>query len=106
MTNSFLASVRIAVRDLSRARTRHELWRMRADVKLAAAKDAHAQGAAKAHEIEAGAWRHLLNIPGMANSTAAKLLDIDESEVARWARVLKSSSVTVVMRDDRTEVQV
>ena len=105
MTNSFLASVRIAVCDVRKARARHELWRRRADVKLAAAKDAHAQGAAKAHEIEAGAGRHLLNIPGMANSSAAKLLDIDEAEVVRWARALKNPSVTVVMRDDRTEVQ-
>ena len=105
MTNSFLASARIAVRDLRRARSRHQLWRTRADVKLAAARDAHAEGTANAHEIEAAAWWQLLSIPGMSNSTAAKLLDIDEAEVVRWARALKASSRSVEGHDDRTEVQ-
>lgn len=105
MTNSFLASARIAVRDLRRARSRHQLWRTRADVKLAAAKDAHAQGAAKALEIEEAAWRQLLSIRGMSNSTAARLLDIEESEVVRWARVLRSPVRSVESDYDRTEVE-
>lgn len=105
MTNSFLASARIAVRDLRRARSRHQLWRTRADIKLVAAKDAHAQGAAKALEIEEAAWRQLLSIPGMSNSTAARLLDIEESEVVRWARAMRTSTRSVEGHSDRTEVQ-
>ncbi len=90
--NAFLANTRNATRKLTASRTRHELWRARAEGKLTAAKEKHEAELAKAWSIEAEAWRELFAIPGMTAPTVSVMTGIDQAEVTRWIRSLRAAT--------------
>ena len=92
MVNAFLINTRNAARKLTASRTRHELWRARAEGKLTAAKERHAVELARAWLIEAEAWRELFAVPGMTAPTASVMTGIDQAEVTRWARSLRTAT--------------
>ena len=92
MANVFLTTTRSATRKLTASRTRHELWRARAEGKLASAKEKHAVELARAWSIEAEAWRELFAIPGMTALTVSVMTGIDQAEVTRWARSSRTSA--------------
>lgn len=92
MANAFLTTTRNATRKLTASRTRHELWRARAEGKFAAAKEKHAGELIRAWSIEAEAWRELFAIPGMTAPTASVMTGIDQAEVTRWARSLRTAT--------------
>ena len=92
MVNVFLTATRLATRKLTASRTRDELWRARAEGKLEFAKEKHAVELTKAWAIEAEAWRELFAIPGMTAPTSSVMTGIEQAEVTRWARSLRTST--------------
>lgn len=94
MGNEFLAASADAATRLQTAQRKHASLKAKADRRLQAAHDRHRIELAEAASVEAAGWRHLLEVPGMTVSTAARIGASSQSTVSRWMARSKDPSCT------------
>lgn len=94
MGNAFLAASADAATRLQSAQHRHAVLKAKADARLRVAQDRHRREIADAAAVEAAGWQHLLEVPGMTVSTAARIGGTSETTVSRWLSRAKDTSCT------------
>ena len=82
--NEFLSASVDAAKDLESAQARHAQLVLRADRKLEAAQSRHDAEVASARQVEAGAWKRLMSVPGMSVPTAARIGNTTSKKVNQW----------------------
>lgn len=94
MRNEFMVRASSGLHALKVAQGRHARLKARADARLKSAQVRHATEVEEAARVEAGAWRALLEVPGMSVTTAAALCETSEATVHRFvARTTTRPSV-------------
>ena len=86
ISNDFLAASAAAAKDLATAQFRRAVLEAKADERLAQAQQRHSFDLTEAQQVEAGAWKQLMAVPGMTVATAAQIGGTTVIKVSRWIK--------------------